>query len=63
MLFHTHQWVEHERFYAPPLAGELNLTGCSEKLVEELRFGVTTILYRCKLCSEVKIIEILGRKQ
>jgi hypothetical protein len=47
-LFHQHSWQEKERFYAKPV------TDFTAKL------GVTTILYICTVCNEIKTMRILG---
>lgn len=36
---------------------------CSEFLFERLINGVTTIIYKCKHCNKLKVIEMLGYQQ
>jgi len=60
-ILHKHKWVEQERFYASPNSNLQEVRVPSAKLLKELTFGVTTILYRCEDCNEIKIIEILGK--
>jgi hypothetical protein len=61
-LFHKHVWEEKERFYAEPVRRKFNLTSVFQEELERLLFGVTTIIYKCKNCPEVKRVEILGKK-
>ncbi len=57
-MFHKHKWVERERFYAPPVAGDVS--GTSRIGVERLRFGLTTIAFDCS-CGEMFTQELLGQ--
>ena len=56
-MFHRHNWVEQERFFAAPVAGQFEATGY---VVALMAFGQTTITYRCK-CGEINVKELLGK--
>ncbi len=55
------KWVEKERFYATPTTKDAKVEGFDfSKILEELAFGKTTILFTCE-CGEFKTIEILEK--
>lgn len=60
-IFHKHKWVEQERFYVSPNSMLQEVCVPSAKLLKELTFGVTTVLYRCENCNKIKVVEILGK--
>jgi len=60
-LFHRHNWIEIERFETPPTEISSVSGGAPERTIRELVFGITTILYRCSICSGIKTVEILGK--
>lgn len=61
--FFFHSWKLDHAAYAPPREGNLNVTGASETHAERLVFGVTTEIYRCQKCGDVKTIEYLGKRE
>ena len=58
-LFHKHSFVEIFRTYAPP--AYLGGVEGSEYLFERLRFGVTTVVWRCLRCGQDRKEEALGK--
>ena len=46
MIFHKHNFVELERFYAEPFKGNMENIP-NDKLSRQMIFGQTIILYRC----------------
>lgn len=59
-MFHKHEWVEVERFYAQPVM-KLKVGNCVDPFeFQKLTMGVTTIRYECA-CTKSKTEEILGK--
>jgi len=52
---------EKERFYAPPIRGELN-GKMSQDTLKKFLLGVTTIKLVCKKCGDIKTVEIIGKE-
>ena len=59
-MFHRHNWIEKERFFAEP-SDMTRLRSCSEYLAQQLIQGVTTISYECIKCGKTRTKEILGK--
>ena len=58
---HEHQFELFLKTFAPPRADwEGKIANTTEKIVEKLLFGVTTLLFKCVLCTETKKEEVLG---
>ncbi len=54
---HLHQWDIIMKTYAPPVTPRETMT---DKLFERSLFGLTTLLFKCVICSETKKEEVLG---
>lgn len=54
---HTHQFEIIMKTFAPPHAADGNMSG---ELAQKALFGITTLLFKCVLCSQLKQEEILG---
>jgi len=63
-LFCKHQWKEIARTYAPPKDNttKITATGYATDLAKKMLFGVTTIMWECQVCSEIRKEEMLGKK-
>ena len=61
---HKHQWEEIARTYAPPKGNttKISATGSTTGLAEKMLFGVTTIMWECQICSEIRKEEMLGKE-
>jgi len=57
---HIHTWEESERFYAPPIQLD-KADRISEYTIQTLVLGLTTILYRCDDCSDIRTEQLLGK--
>lgn len=55
----THTWQLFAKNYAPPRPG-IELDGLSEALAQKVLLGVTTYLWECKICSQIRKEETLG---
>ncbi len=55
---HTHQHEIIMKTYAPPNK-TADIKG-SESVAQELLFGITTLLFKCLLCSDLKQEKVLG---
>lgn len=61
-MYHKHNWIEIERFYAEPIAGPMEIKNCSDPHdLHMLTMGVTTIQYECRDCHKPRKEEILGK--
>jgi hypothetical protein len=59
-MFHRHKWIEVERFYATGVDVK-RISGCDGEEFHRLVSGVTTIRFRCSICSQYRTTEILGK--
>ena len=59
-MFHRHAWVETERVFVKPPASIGSFKSADEELAHQVLFGVTTILYKCTKCGQVRTVEVLG---
>ena len=57
-----HQWKEISRTYAEPQSSGLEIQGRGRKVLEKIIFGVTTILWECQKCQELRREELLGKE-
>lgn len=55
---HTHQFEIIMKTYAPPNP-RVDVKN-SESLSQEVLFGITTLLFKCLICSELKQEKVLG---
>jgi len=62
MIFHKHDWVRIKETYAPPPSSINNVTGLSQDALLKLSFGVTTILWQCYRCKQLRKEEMLGKE-
>ena len=62
MIFHKHKWKKISRTFAGPVAGEIEGRGVGRYL-EKMAFGVTTILWECEVCQELRKEELLGKEK
>ena len=56
---HTHQFEIIMKTYAPP-SPKADMINISSGLSEAVVFGITTLLFKCLICSELKQEEVLG---
>lgn len=56
---HTHEWTLTSKTYAAPRK-EVQGLGLSEALIEKAMFGVTTLLWECSVCQQLRKEEALG---
>lgn len=60
MIFHQHNWKEIARTYSQPVN---NFSGhVSNSVLGRAMFGVTTILWECQECQEIRKEEMLGKQ-
>ena len=58
---HKHDWDLFSKTYGKALEDiDVGQAGLPQALVEKMLFGVTTLLWKCVLCSETKKEEVLG---
>jgi hypothetical protein len=57
-FIHKHTWVKIKETYAPPYPGQFEAT---VSLMAKVVFGVTTILWECQSCKELRKEEMLGK--
>ncbi len=55
-----HNWVRIAVTYAPPTDGKVE--GVNLAVFEKFYKGVTTILWECSLCKEIRKEEMLGKQ-
>jgi len=58
-----HQWKEISRTYAEPRSGDVEVIRPSRDFLEKIMFGVTTILWECQKCQELRREELLGKEK
>ena len=56
---HNHQWEVISKTFGPPRK-DVSVTGIGQPSLEKALFGVTTILWKCLGCPELKKEELLG---
>lgn len=64
-LFHCHEWREIVRTYAPPSGAHGDMNGSAAdviRLVQQMTFGVTSILWKCDECHSFRKDEMLGQE-
>lgn len=59
-MTHQHTWVETQRVFAHPPWMTFNIRNASEDMIQQLSFGVTTIVSKCSCCGELRQDRILG---
>ncbi len=59
-LFHRHQWERISATYTPPLKDVKSIERSTEEFANRLVFGLTTVVLRCVVCGDEKIIEATG---
>lgn len=57
-LPHTHEWVALSKTYAPPRRSLIQ--GLEGEVLQHALFGVTTILWECGICKELRKAYSLG---
>ena len=59
-LFHKHSWAKIKETYVP---SKIFKKECqmSEYLSERLLAGITTLLFECQICHQIKKEEMLGK--
>jgi len=60
-LFHYHKWKEIARMYAPPYSGDIKSEKMSYDFAKTLFLGITTILWECEICHNIRREELLGK--
>ena len=59
---HRHEWEETGRAVTTHLSAiEGKINGFSAQEFERLVFGLTVIALKCKVCGDMKSVEMLGR--
>lgn len=56
----THDWHLFAKNFAPPRPDAMRLEGVDAAILERALLGVTTYLWECKFCSQVRKEETLG---
>lgn len=59
---HVCEWVIIAGAYAPPAEYGTHITNADTDLLAKLALGVTTIVWECSICQEIKKEEILGKR-
>lgn len=63
MIIHKHTWIEISRTYAkPPELKNISAERASGDFMNKLFLGVTTILWECMVCQELRKEELLGKE-
>lgn len=57
-MFHKHKWIKIKETYAPPHA--FSAVSAPAEFVERALKGLTTILWECSVCSQIRREEMLG---
>lgn len=57
---HEHSWDLVAKTFARPRRDLSNLSALPSELVEKALFGVTTLLWECKACQQLRREELLG---
>lgn len=67
-LWHTHDWIEHARTYAPPRQPivdgfTISVSGMPAGMVERLLSGATSFIFTCRVtgCQAMKTVVTLGK--
>jgi len=58
-MFHKHNWVKIKETYAPPHYPSVE--SALPEYFERALKGVTTIIWECSICKELRKEEMLGK--
>lgn len=57
-MFHMHIWIEKERIFTPPR--QCKVGSATIEFFEKIAFGITNIELECKVCGDLKHIQVIG---
>lgn len=60
-MIYKHIWKKIKETYAPPIIGKTRIKCSSSKTFERAISGVTTIIWECSICGELRKEEMLGK--